>query len=1006
MKTVFTHFFFRNSLRTLGAMMLLALATEVSAQATYTSNASGNWNDTGSWTIGGTPDGDTDGIPDANDDVIITSAHVITVDALSNALSVTINAGATLDLNGFTFISAVPLTLDGGSLINGSVTGVTYSGAITLAGAGSIIANSGTIDVTGNIDTGGFVLTLDGTADGEVSGVISNTGAVTKTGTGTWTLSGANTFSGATTLSDGTLNIGHATAIGSGTLVINGGTIDNTSGGTITLSNNNPQTWNADFTFTGTNALNLGTGVVTMGASRQVTVSANALTVGGALSAPGADLTKAGNGTLSFDDNAVTLDGLTINGGTLIAPTSSGSLTLASDLTNNDTFDHNDGTVTFNGVTQTIGGSAATTLNNVVTTGATNTSTGVSTTIAGNLSVGAGTTFTAAGFNLTVTGTTSIAGTLAISSAVGVKTFTGLVTIDAGASWNNSANADVTFGGGITNNNVFNAGSGVNTFNNTRFLTGSFSIPRVVVSGILANTNTLTVSTSLSGSGTLIQEPNAILNIGGTTSLTALDATASDNTVNYTGASQPIFATPYQNLGINQLSGQALLDGDLAVNDQLTMTSGHLNLGGYVLTLGPSAVITGAGASRFIIASGSEVRKEFTAGGAFTFPIGDNTGMIEYSPVAVTVTGTAFGANAYIAASVVDAKHSSNASAANFLTRYWAIEQSAITNCQVDVTGTYLNADISGIEANLGAATLEGAFNQTTNPWVKTGFVVDAANNELEYTGVALTAGLTSVFTGIRGASPTVSIDQGATAQLCPGGSIALTTTVTGGDPTIIYSWTPAAGLSATTVSNPTVTPSVNNTYTVTIRDGNGITATDNINVTINPAPAITSHPVSVTQCADNGTTFTVAATGTTLTYQWRRNGVNLTNAGVYSGVNTSTLTISSVAGVGGNFDVVVTETSATPNCPVTSNAATLTVNPLPTGLAVTTAASAVCYGTSTNIQIAGSQSGVTYQLRNDAGDIAIGSPVAGTGGLINLPTGNLTANTTFNVFATITATG
>ncbi|MBT1701623.1 hypothetical protein KK083_32340, partial [Fulvivirgaceae bacterium PWU4] len=115
------------------------------------------------------------------------------------------------------------------------------------------------------------------------------------------------------------------------------------------------------------------------------------------------------------------------------------------------------------------------------------------------------------------------------------------------------------------------------------------------------------------------------------------------------------------------------------------------------------------------------------------------------------------------------------------------------------------------------------------------------------------------------------------------------------------------------------------------------------IGVTVNAIPSITSHPVSVTQCADNGTTFTVAATGTTLTYQWRRNGVNLTNAGVYSGVNTSTLTISSVAGVGGNFDVVVTETSATPNCPVASNAATLTVNPLPTGLAVTTAASAVC---------------------------------------------------------------
>ncbi len=43
---------------------------------------------------------------------------------------------------------------------------------------------------------------------------------------------------------------------------------------------------------------------------------------------------------------------------------------------------------------------------------------------------------------------------------------------------------------------------------------------------------------------------------------------------------------------------------------------------------------------------------------------------------------------------------------------------------------------------------------------------------------------------------------------------------------------------------------------------------------------------------------------------------------------------------------------------------------------------------------------GTSYQLRNDDGDIAIGSPVAGTGGTIQLPTGTITVNTTFNVLA------
>ena len=46
------------------------------------------------------------------------------------------------------------------------------------------------------------------------------------------------------------------------------------------------------------------------------------------------------------------------------------------------------------------------------------------------------------------------------------------------------------------------------------------------------------------------------------------------------------------------------------------------------------------------------------------------------------------------------------------------------------------------------------------------------------------------------------------------------------------------------------------------------------------------------------------------------------------------------------------------------------------------------------------SQNGVNYQLRNNVGNISIGSPVAGTGSAINLPTGALTTTTIFNVLA------
>ena len=58
-----------------------------------------------------------------------------------------------------------------------------------------------------------MALTIDGTGDTTISGIVSGSGTITKAGNGTLTLSGANTYSGATTLSAGTLNINNATAL-------------------------------------------------------------------------------------------------------------------------------------------------------------------------------------------------------------------------------------------------------------------------------------------------------------------------------------------------------------------------------------------------------------------------------------------------------------------------------------------------------------------------------------------------------------------------------------------------------------------------------------------------------------------------------------------------------------------------------------------------------------------------------------------------------------------------
>ncbi len=83
------------------------------------------------------------------------------------------------------------------------------------------------------------------------------------------------------------------------------------------------------------------------------------------------------------------------------------------------------------------------------------------------------------------------------------------------------------------------------------------------------------------------------------------------------------------------------------------------------------------------------------------------------------------------------------------------------------------------------------------------------------------------------------------------------------------------------------------------------------------------------------------------------------------------------------------------------SSSCNVVVSPLPTNQTITAVSSTVCSGTSTNIQLAASELGVYYQLRNNATDENIGDEIQGNGSSLLLPTGILNNTTTFNVIAT-----
>jgi hypothetical protein len=95
-----------------------------------------------------------------------------------------------------------------------------------------------------------------------------------------------------------------------------------------------------------------------------------------------------------------------------------------------------------------------------------------------------------------------------------------------------------------------------------------------------------------------------------------------------------------------------------------------------------------------------------------------------------------------------------------------------------------------------------------------------------------------------------------------------------------------------------------------------------NAALVVNIAPSITTGPTDQTVNAGSSASFSVIASGTGLTYQWRKGMLNLTNAGNISGATSSELTIDQtiVSDSGFNYNVVVTGTCSPISSSVNAN--------------------------------------------------------------------------------------
>lgn len=275
---------------------------------------------------------------------------------------------------------------------------------------------------------------------------------------------------------------------------------------------------------------------------------------------------------------------------------------------------------------------------------------------------------------------------------------------------------------------------------------------------------------------------------------------------------------------------------------------------------------------------------------------------------------------------VISATASSNLVAPTVTSNTPSVSIAITTGSNPTCTGSSII--FTATPANLGGGTVSyqwkknGSNDGTNSPtYLLTPDNNDQVSCEITVIGGCVTSntatsGTTTITVNQIPATPVVS----SNSPVCAGGILNLTSDASG-----TISWTgPNSFISSE--QNPSiesVTSAAGGTYNVTSTVEGCVSLAGSTSVVVNAAPAILTHPESVSITEGNSHTFTILASGNGLTFKWFENSIEIPSA------TSSTYTVTgAILGMSGfSYSCEVTGTCA-PS--VTSNVAILTVIPPP----------------------------------------------------------------------------